>query len=463
MTQKVCIIGAGSSGIAAAKALKEHGIAYDCFEMGSDIGGNWRYNNDNGRSAAYDSLHIDTSKERMEFSDFPMPSHYPNYPHHSQIIAYFDAYANEFDLRPTITFQTRVETVTAVAANAYAVTTTNLQTGHQHTQTYRAVLVCNGHHWKPRLPHFPGTFSGDTSHSRTYRSPLPYAGKNVLVVGMGNSGVDIACDIAKLAQQTYLSTRRGAHILPRYILGRPTDKWLNPISTRLPFAIQVRLLRLLVFLAQGDQGQYGVPKPAHKLQAQHPTMSAELLNTVAHGSIVMKPDVAALEGSTVRFADGSAAAIDAIIYATGYKITFPFLEGTLLNVENNDIPLYRKVVHPDYPNLYFIGLIQPLGAIMPLAELQAQWVARLLTGESALPERTTMLRDILAEQDAQQRRYVASARHTIQVDFWPYKRQLAAEIGQRPSTSVIKKGGAVGLTAVAGTAVWLLLRRLLKK
>jgi dimethylaniline monooxygenase (N-oxide forming) len=167
MSGKVCVIGAGSSGLTAIKALKEAAILFDCFEMGSDIGGNWCYNNDNGRSAAYDSLHIDTSKERMAFSDFPMPDDYPAYPHHSQIFAYFQAYAAHFDLYPHITFGTQVAQVTPAPDGGYRVITRSVNGDQPQTRHYRAVLVCNGHHWQPKMPEFPGHFAGECLHSRT--------------------------------------------------------------------------------------------------------------------------------------------------------------------------------------------------------------------------------------------------------------------------------------------------------
>lgn len=428
MSEKVCIIGAGSSGMVAVKTLKERGIPFGCFEMGSDIGGNWRYNNDNGRSAAYDTLHIDTSKERMAYSDFPMPDHYPNYPHHSQVFEYFQNYVAHFGLRPSITFRTRVNHVAPASDSGYQVTTTDLDSGESQVSHYRAVLVCNGHHWNPKLPDFPGTFHGRCCHSRDYRTPDGLEGQNVLVVGIGNSGVDIACDTARVSGQTYLSTRRSAHIIPRYILGRPTDNWMTPNSSRLPLGVQRFLYRILLTLAVGNQENYGVPRPAHPLLAEHPTMSSQLLELVANGRINMKPDIQELAGDRVRFVDGSEAAVDTIIYATGYQITFPFFDPDFLQVQDNHFPLYRKVVHPDYPGLYFIGLIQPLGAIMPLAEVQAQWVAGLLAGELALPDKTTMQRIIAQEQADLRRRYVDSTRHTIQVDFYPYKRSIEREM-----------------------------------
>jgi dimethylaniline monooxygenase (N-oxide forming) len=429
MSDKICVIGAGSAGLTAVKALKEQGLDFDCFEMGSDVGGNWRYDNDNGRSSAYASLHIDTSKERMQFSDLPMSDEYPNFPHHSQVLEYFEQYTAVFGLRPHITFRTCVEHVAPHPQGGYEVTIKNVDSGQSETRHYRAVLVCNGHHWQERWPDFPGDFHGHTQHSHTYREPYPFKDKNVVVVGIGNSGVDLACDISHVAQQVYLSTRRSAYIIPRYIMGKPTDKWVTPQNSNYPFPLTRLIYKLLLRLAVGDQENYGVPKPEHELLSEHPTMSAELLNATSRGDIIVKANIRQLRGDQVEFEDGSVVAADAIVYATGYKIAFPFFDDDLLNVgANNEVRLYRRVVHPTLDGLFFIGLIQPLGAIMPLAEVQAKWVAGLLAGECALPDKQTMLVEIANDQEKIEQRYVKSARHTIQVDFYPYLKQLQNEI-----------------------------------
>lgn len=431
MPQKVCVIGAGSAGLTTIKALKEHGIPFDCFEMGSDIGGNWRFNNDNGRSAAYETLHIDTSKDRMAFSDFPMPESYPNYPHHTQVLAYFEQYADQFGLRDHITFRTKVERVAPIpvaSVGGYFVTVRNLDSDATKTVHYRAVLVCNGHHWNPHIPDFPGPFAGETLHSRAYRSNRPFAGKRVLVVGIGNSAVDIACEVALLSKQTFLSTRRSAVIIPRYLLGRPTDKWVTPLSSWLPPAVQMATFKLLLAIDVGDQARYGVYRPKHGLHQAHPTMSSELLDRVKSGHIIMKPDVRKLASDVVHFEDNSAEQIDVIIYATGYLITFPFFDPGFFEINNNQLPLYHYVVAPDHPDLYFIGFIQPLGAIMPLAELQARWVAGVLNGSLALPTKHAMRNSIARDRRTLQKRYVTSPRHTMQVDFYPYKRRIEKEI-----------------------------------
>ena len=424
---RVCVIGAGSSGIVAAKVLHQHGIEFDCLERGSGIGGNWRFRNDNGMSAAYASLHINTSKTRMAYSDFPMPEDYPDYPHHSQILDYFEDYVDHFGFRDRIQFGTTVESVEANDDGTWRVRSTT-RDGSTTNTAYRAVLVANGHHWDPKQPAFPGTFSGRARHSHSYETPEGLEGKRVLVVGIGNSGVDIACESSRIATKTFLSTRRSAHILPKYAFGKPIDHLTSPLSSKLPGAFQRLAYGAILNISRGPQEHFGVPKPDHHILAAHPTISADLLNLVGHGRITMKPDLERLDGDSVHFVDGSVETIDEIVWATGYKVTFPFFEGDLVDTRDNEVPLYRNVVHFDLPHLYFIGLVQPLGAIMPLAEVQSEWVAKLLTEECGLPPRATMERTYRRDRDEVAKRYVKSTRHTIQVDFYPYLHTIQREI-----------------------------------
>ncbi len=422
--EKVCVLGAGSSGIVAAKTLEEHGIPFDCFEKGSGIGGNWRYRNDNGQSAAYASLHINTSKTRMAYSDYPMPEDFPDYPHHSQILRYFEDYVDHFGIRPHIRFNTAVESVRP-EDGGWRVTTTGADRG---SRRYAAVLVCNGHHWDPKMPDFEGTFYGRTLHAHEYETPKGMEDKNVLIIGIGNSGVDIACESSRVSKRTFLSTRRSAHVVPKYVWGMPIDHLTSPAGSRLPMALQSFFLTTVLRLARGPQTSFGLPEPDHGLLQAHPTISADLLNLIGHGRIRVKPDVKRLAGDAVRFADGSEEKIDVIVYATGYKVSFPFLDSDVVDSADNEIRLYRYVVHPELAGLYFIGLVQPLGAIMPLAEAQSQWVAKLLAGECALPDRQAMAAAYDKDREAMRQRYVKSTRHTIQVDFFPYMDQLRKEI-----------------------------------
>lgn len=427
MEDKVCIIGAGSSGIAACKTLHQHQIPFDCFEKGSQIGGNWRYNNDNGMSSAYRSLHINTSRDVMAYSDFPMPKHYPQYPSHFQIIQYFEDYVKHFGFGDKITFNTSVEKVEKDAQGRYQVWLSN---GEQ--RSYKALMVCNGHHWHARYPQFEGNFEGLTLHAHDYKTPDIFEGhKNVVVVGIGNSAVDIACEAARNSTgATFISTRSGAHILPKYILGKPFDT-LNKYSVDwLPMPLKRSLLSFFLWVARGKQEDYGIPKPTRKLLSEHPTISQDLPSLVGHGEIKIKPNIKRLEGREILFEDGTKEVVDVLVYATGYQIVFPFFAKDFINIKDNHVALYRNVVHTTHENLYFIGLIQPLGAIMPLAEVQAQWIAKVLQGKVKLPSPEKMQAEIQRYAEKVAKVYKKSPRHTIQVDFYPYKKMIEREMNK---------------------------------
>lgn len=435
--EKVCVIGAGSSGIAACQVLNARGIEFDCFEKGSGVGGNWRYENDNGMSSAYRSLHINTSRGLMAYRTFPMPDDYPDYPNHFQIAAYFDAYVDHFGFREKIAFRTEVVAVEPVEGE-WEVTVEAAEGGRQ-TRRYRAVLVANGHHWDPRWPEpaFPGAeqFEGEQIHAHHYREPDVLRGKRVLVLGIGNSATDIAVESSRIGEKTFLAMRRGAYILPKYMNGKPTDEAALPVLTRLPLAVQRFFISRMVGITSGDMTSYGLPAPDHKLLEAHPTVSAELLSRLGHGDITVKPNIDRFSGGRrVRFADGSEEEIDLVVYCTGYKISFPFFAPDLIAAPDNNLPLYRRVASIEHPGLFFIGLIQPLGAIMPLAEAQSEWVADLLSGRGALPGAAEMRKAVAESERRMRRRYVASKRHTIQVDFHPYLREIRHErkrAGQR--------------------------------
>jgi len=428
--EKVCIIGAGGSGIVAAQVLDARGISFDCFEKGSYVGGNWRFENDNGMSSAYRSLHINTSRKVMAFKSLPMPDHFPDYPDHFQMAAYFDEFADHFGLREKISFRTEVTKVEPVDG-AWAVTTRG-EGGGETTDRYRAVLVANGHHWDPRWPEpaFPGSeeFEGEQLHAHHYREPDVLRGRRVLVLGLGNSAVDIAVESSRIADKTFLAVRRGAYVLPKYMNGKPIDEAVHPLASYLPISVQRFFAMKGLEIAAGDMTTYGLPKPDHKLFEAHPTVSSELLPRLGHGDIAVKPNIDRYTGGrTVRFVDGSEEEIDLVVYCTGYKMTFPFFDPQVLSAPDNRLPLYRRVVSVERPGLYFIGFIQPLGPIMPLAEAQCEWVADLLCGRATLPAVGEMKREVASEERKQAKRFVSSKRHTVEVDFHPYLREIRRE------------------------------------
>jgi dimethylaniline monooxygenase (N-oxide forming) len=423
---RACIVGAGSSGITAAKALHDRGIPFDQIEISDRIGGNWAIDNPNGLSSAYRSLHINTSRERMEFADYPMPKSYPDFPKHTHIATYFNDYVDHFGLRELISFETRVDHAHRRPDGVWEVRVTGPD--GEATREYDALLVANGHHWDPRWPEppFPGSFDGVEMHSHHYHDPDEWHGKRIAVLGMGNSAMDIAVEASYVADRVFLAARRGAHVVPKYIFGKPIDQIGG--SPHIPFAVRRRIIEGLLRAYQGKMENYGLPKPDHRFGAAHPTVSADLLNRVAHGEIHPKPNISRLEGDRVRFADGSVEAADVIVYCTGYRVTFPFFDADLISAPDNDLPLYKRTFHPDIDNVFFVGLMQPLGAIMPIAERQGVWIADYLTGRYTLPDAEEIRADMKRERERMFRRYVKSKRHTMQVDYDDFMLELEREM-----------------------------------
>jgi len=410
--------------------LDARGIPFDCFEKGSMIGGNWRYENDNGTSSAYRSLHINSARKLMSYRAFPMPADYPDYPSHYQVAKYFDDYAERFGLAEKITFRTEV-----VAAepndDGWEVTVEDAD-GKRRAESYRAVIVANGHHWKPRWPEpsFRGAdeYEGEQMHVHHYREPDILEGKRVLVLGIGNSAVDVAVESSRIAEKTLLAMRRGAYVLPKFLGGKPIDESAPPVMSYLPIPVQRFFFNRLLKMSIGDMTDYGLPKPDHKLLEAHPTVSSELLPRLGHGDITAKPNIDRFNGGrTILFADGSEEEVDLVIYCTGYEMSFPFLDEKVFASHDNRMPLYKRAVSVENPGLYFIGFIQPLGPIMPIAEAQAEWIADLLTGKAALPSPSDMRQETVDYERWLGRRFVKSKRHTVEVDFHPYLREIRRE------------------------------------
>jgi cation diffusion facilitator CzcD-associated flavoprotein CzcO len=428
---KACIIGAGCSGFTMAKRLKDFGIPYDCFELSDDVGGNWYFRNPNGLSSCYESLHIDTSKWRLAFEDFPVPEDWPDFPHHAQLLDYFRAYVDHFRLRETITFETRVEHAAREPDGRWAVRIRDVRSGAEETRHYDALFVANGHHWDPRLPTYPGTFDGHQVHSHHYRDPFePYdfRGRRVLVVGGGNSAMDLSSELSQrpIAERLFISLRRGVWVMPKYMNGQPADKQAMPAW--MPKALGRRLARAAIRRAVGNMEDYGLPKPDHEPMEAHPSVSGEFLTRVGCGDVVPKPGIDRLDGDGVVFTDGSRERIDAIVWATGYNVTFPFFTDPELTPRDNAFPLFKRMVKPSFENLFFLGLAQPLPTLVNFAEQQSKLCARALTGEYAFPSPGEMERVIEADERAYLGHFYDSPRHRMQVDFATYVADLQREI-----------------------------------
>jgi cation diffusion facilitator CzcD-associated flavoprotein CzcO len=445
------VIGAGISGLTAGKMLGDYGVPYTCFETSDRIGGNWAFGNPNGHSSAYRSLHIDTSKHRLSFKDFPMPADYPDFPHHTQIKAYLDAYADAFGLLDRIEFQNGVVRAEPKEGGGWAITD---QAGT--TREFELLVVANGHHWDPRTPEFPGHFDGESFHSHHYidpTDPLDLRERRILVVGLGNSAADIAVELSgkALQNQVTLSTRSSAWIVPKYMYGLPADKYFAT-SPHIPLSWQRKLVQKMQFLTGSNPELYGLPKPDHKFFEAHPTQSVELPLRLGSGDVVPKPDVAWLDGPTVHFVDGTSSDFDVIVYATGYNITFPFFDVMFISAPGNRIRLFKRMFKPELTDVAFMGFAQAVPTLFPFVEAQARLLAAYAVGTYALPDVDEMERVITADEQLYLGHVTDRPRHTQQVDYFIYEHDLRTRelpAGMKRAARVAEVRGAPATTLEA--------------
>lgn len=417
-------MGAGSSGLAAAKSFREAGFQVVVFEAEADLGGNWNYGSPAAR--VYRSTHTISSKPGTQYPDFPMPRDFPDYPHHRQVLQYLRQYAAHFDLLPLIRFNAPVERVVPEREDA-GDTAWEVTTG-ETTQRFDAVVVANGHHTWPKFPEYPGQFSGRSLHSADYRTPDLFEGLRVLVVGGGNSGCDIVVEAAQHAVRTWHSTRRGYWYLPKYLLGTPADQVADRmLALGLPLWLRRGLGTLSHRLLVGAPEKIGLPRPDHRLFETHPIVNSLLPYYVGQGDIVPKPDIARLEGQTVHFVDGTSIDADLIIWATGYQIRIPFLDEKHLNWQEGRPRLFLNVFHPFYDSLFFAGLIQPDSGQFGLVHWQMEAAARYARASRRRHRAAHQLRQRKADPAGDLGngiRYRESTRHYLEVEHWSYRKKL---------------------------------------
>jgi cation diffusion facilitator CzcD-associated flavoprotein CzcO len=429
---RVCVVGAGGSGLAATKNLRAHGFEVDCFEREDDLGGNWNAAGVNAR--VYASTHVISSKPFTQYPDFPMPDSYPDYPHHSQLLEYFRRYADHFGLRRHIRFATAVERVEPAQGARWDVTVRG-RDGVAHTSQYAAVVVANGHNWYPKMPHYPGldTFTGEVLHSAQYKGPDVLRGRRVLVIGAGNTGCDIAVEAAQNAAEVLHSTRRGYWYAPKFVFGRPADQvadfWLG---MRAPLKFRQWLFKSTLRATVGDVTRYGLPKPDHEPFETHPIVNSQLVYHVGHGDITPKPDVARFDGAVVHFTDGTSAEPELVILATGYRVRFEFLDQEHLNWTDGRPRLYQHVFTPQHETLFVAGLIQADSGLFTIVHWQTVAIALYLRARRECPDRARALRTRVRSEFGQDfsagAHYVDSTRHYFEVAHQAYLRRLERTI-----------------------------------
>ncbi|MER7892701.1 NAD(P)-binding domain-containing protein [Micromonospora sp. NPDC094482] len=419
------VIGAGAAGLATLKALADAGVHAVCFEATDQVGGLWVYGSPG--SPAYRTLHLNTSRGRTQFADHPMPDDWPDYPDHTRIAGYLAGYAERFGLLDAVRLRHTVERVVHNPDGTWTVHASGPD--GPVSVTVDAVVVANGHNRVPRPPDpaYPGTCAATQLHSHDYRGPEQLAGRRVLVVGGGNSAMDIAVDASYAATRTLLSLRRGVWVVPKYLLGRPSDTLNGALARRLPWRLRQRISQAMLTTAVGAPTRYGLPAPVHGFLQDHPTLSDGLLSRLTHGDIEARPGIAGFDGHRVQFTDGRSDEVDLVVWCTGYRVDVPFLDRALLAGGADTLPLYRHVFHPDAPGLTFVGLMQSTGAAFPLVEAQARLVAAHLAGRYTLPEPQAQRAACRAELRAATARW-GQRRPAMRVDFDAYLAELGREL-----------------------------------
>ncbi|MGW0930502.1 flavin-containing monooxygenase [Streptomyces sp. NPDC002644] len=421
--RRVAVVGAGAAGLTAVKELTEAGLEVVAFERRERPGGLWVRDPRGGASPAYASLHLNTSRRRTEFAAHPMPADWPDYPSADLVAGYLDDYARRFGLNEAIRFGVEVTRVErGQDGDGWLVT------AEEDTERFDAVVVANGHNWDPRLPDpaYPGEFTGDQMHAHDYEVADVFAGRRVLVVGMGNSAVDIAVDASYRAEgPVLLSSRQGVYVIPKYLFGKPADATNGRLS-KLPWRLRQRISRTALRLATGRPEAYGLPKPARGLLESHPTVSDTLLHRLTHGEVAPRPGIEGFDGGEVVFTDGRRDTVDLIVWATGYRVTIPFLDERWLGPDPEELLLYHRVFHLEDPTLCFVGLMQSTGAAFPVVEAQSRLAADVLSGRAALPrpdeQRLAAERALRASAD----RWGGDRRPAMRVDFDGYLAETAA-------------------------------------
>src|SRR3954452_24904502 len=375
---RVAVVGAGPSGVTAAKHLLGAGFDVTVFEASGAVGGQWQTTA--AHSGVWPGMDTNTSRAMTAFSDFPAPAGHPLHPAAEQIEAYLEAYARAFGVIERIRFNARVDRV----RSGWTV----------DGEPFDAVIAASGRFRKPALPGVVDSFRGEALHAFSYPGADPFRGRAVLVYGNGISGLEIASDLAPHAR-VVSAFRKPRYVIQKVVEGVSSDwQWytlFGALERRgLPLDEWGRRQRERVLRVAGNPVDFGAPEPSEDLPTAGLSLCQDYLTQVRDGSIVCRPEIASIEGRDVTFSDGSTHAVEAIVCATGYDVDIPYLRGGAERVLGPDLALYQRTFHPDLPGLGFIGQFLAQGPYFPLLELQARWIAAVWSGELAPPDEAAM-------------------------------------------------------------------------
>lgn len=422
--RRVAVIGAGSGGVNVAKHLLQAGHDVVVFEAGSYIGGLWKYENDNGRSQAYDHLCIISPRTKTKFPDFEFDDATPRFPSHRDMYRYLASYAEHFGVTPRIRFRTPVTKVEPAYDPRSEPPKWKVTFGDE-SEYFDHVVVATGHLNEPNHSDFlRDSFGGEYMHASQFRTARPFVGKRVCVVGTGNSGVDVASDVCGVVERVVLVARSGVRIQPKVVLGIAYPDLA--ISLRKPYVptwFRNRLLQTLMFLAHGDQDRLGFQKP---IARTHPTSSESIVSHIEFGRVIVKPGIKSISGKAILFEDGTEEDFDVLVAATGYKVHLPFFDPEVIKVEGNHVDLFKHMFPVEWPGLYFLGMLNPLLAYSQVFEAQSRTIVQAVNGDLRLPSRSEMRATIERERETASQIYTDSPRHELEDPDFNYPYTMAA-------------------------------------
>jgi hypothetical protein len=413
-----CIVGAGPSGLSTLRAMLNLGLAVDVFERHDSIGGIW--DRKNPGTPMYESAHFISSRDLSGFTGYPMPPDYPDYPRNDQVLSYLKAFAEEFGLTQHVHLSTSVDSATWDGA-AWLVNTSD-----GVTRRYRTLTCANGTQWHPFTPEIPGidSYTGEVMHSREYSEGAQLSRKRVLVIGAGNSGVDIACDAARFASFAAISVRRGYHLVPKHILGKPADVF-GSTGPHLPTKVAQAVFPRLLKLTMGDPTQYGWPQPDHKILESHPIINDQILHYLRHGDLEVRRNIDRFDGADVVFVDGKREQFDLVIFATGYTTKVPYLDESLFEWKGSRPHLFLRLFSPKQDGLACMGFTEGDGGAYELFDNMSDMIARVSHAAENDPLTYARLRKRFAGPDVDLSggtKYLGSDRHSAYVNLHAWQK-----------------------------------------
>ncbi|KAI9088517.1 flavin monooxygenase-like protein [Phlyctochytrium arcticum] len=441
MPSTAAVIGAGPSGLVACKELVAAGFSVTVYDRGDRIGGLWAYSEDPQQPSVMRQTVLNLSRAQMVFSDFPFSKDHPHYPTHQAYEEYLESYARHFDLYRHIRFQTSVTAVQPIENGRWIVSSKSTDDTKSTEDTFDRLVVAAGQNQVPFMPQTPGLqdFKGTIIHSVNYKTHEPFNGARALVVGVANSGADVAVDLAGNAETVFMSGRHGIWLFPRFLLyGKPLDHMHSRKSLEFPSWMTDFFMRCLSRFMVGDLSKFRLNSNIRPTTI-NPVVNDHLASHLATGRVLSRPDIKQLHPNEVEFVDGTRGRIDTIIYCTGFQRVFPFLPSLTMTGQTSPgsptLSLYKRIIPIQHPTLAFVGHIHGL-ALPAVAELQARWVARLFSGSLNLPSQPYMQQEI-----DQHFTWTAKNTHgklsTCEVPAFAYMESLAADIGCRPKTSAL--------------------------